>query len=253
MSTRLILALTLTLTIMAITACTSMDEASDTSSANATNPLISDGPFNITVPEKHRTTINDNSAGDAQFAGLYNTFELKATLLNSDVREALVRRQAAYYQWDAAQQASEREKATQELSSETSVFLSFSTPERKNDNLADKKTIWRIFLDVGGRRYVGQAKKERRLIAELQAQFPYHTRWNTPYMLTFPVSTTAIETQAIKLTLTGPLGSRVLEFKPISSGSPVGVVPTSAPAVSEPTTSPLPSLMPQSDESNSEP
>ena len=216
--------------------CTSMDEASDNSEADASSPLISDGPFNITVPQKHRAIINQNSAGDAQFAGLYNTFELKATIVNSEVREALTKRQAAYYQWDQAQQSSEREKALQELSSETNVFLSFSTPERKNDNLADKKSIWRVFLDVGGRRYVGQAKKDRRLIAELQAQFPFHTRWNTPYILTFPVSTTAIETQPIKLTLTGPLGSRVLEFKPIGSTptSETELAPASAPANSEP-------------------
>jgi hypothetical protein len=156
--------------------------------------------------------IEANSSGDSEFAGLYNTFELKATILNTPVREALVQRQAEYYQWDAAQVSTEREKATQENSAEAAVFISFSTPERRNDNLADKKSIWRIFLDVGGRRYVGQAKKDRRLIAELQALFPFHTRWNTPYLLSFPVGMSAIENQTMKLTVTGPLGSRVLEF-----------------------------------------
>jgi len=185
----------------------------------ASSPLVTESPVGLKIPYSHSAVIEQYSAGDSEFAGLYNTFELKATLLNTDVREALIRRQAEYYQWDEGQQSTEREKATQELSAETEVFLSFATPERKNDNLTDKKSIWRIFLDVGGRRYVGQPKKERRLIAELQAQFPFHTRWNTPYMLSFPVSAKAIETQVVKLTLTGPLGSRVLEFKPISSGS----------------------------------
>lgn len=224
---------------IALTACASTDENPDPTATDASAPLIADGPFNIAVPEGHRALINRNSAGDAQFAGLYNTFELKATILNSEVREALIRRQTAYYQWDAAQQATEREKATQELSSETSVFLSFSTPERKNDNLADKKSIWRVFLDVGGRRYVGQVKKDRRLTAEIQAQFPFHTRWNTPYLITFPVSTTAIETQTIKLTLTGPLGSRVLEFVPPGQTKTAPGVPASAPAASQPIKDPL--------------
>lgn len=204
--------------ILFVGACSTMGEHGD--SPDASSPLISEGPANITVPANHRHIINQNSAGDAQFAGLYNTFELKATILNSVVREALIQRQTQYYQWDAAQQSTEREKSNQEASSETTVFLSFATPDRKNDNLADKKAIWRTFLDVGGRRYVGQAKKDRRLIAELQAQFPYHTRWNTAYLLTFPISTTAIETQPIKLTLTGPLGSRMLEFKPPSEQTP---------------------------------
>ncbi|CAN5452554.1 hypothetical protein BH10BDE1_BH10BDE1_07200 [soil metagenome] len=206
---------------LALTACASIsNEPSDGTTVNARSPLEAEGPYNLRVPKAHTAIIEDNSAGDSQFTGLYNTFEIKATILNSEVREALIRRQAQYYQWDQAQQNTEREKAIQELSSEATVFLSFSTPERKNDNMADKKSIWRVFLDVGGRRYVGQAKKDRRLIAELQALFPFHTRWNTPYMLTFPVGMTAIESQTMKLTLTGPLGSRVLEFRSLGSTAP---------------------------------
>jgi len=190
-------------------ACTS---TSNTNESTASTPLKTSGPESIRVPKSHVEVIEANSSGDSEFAGLYNTFELKATILNTPVREALVQRQAEYYQWDAAQVSTEREKATQENSAEAAVFISFSTPERRNDNLADKKSIWRIFLDVGGRRYVGQAKKDRRLIAELQALFPFHTRWNTPYLLSFPVGMSAIENQTMKLTVTGPLGSRVLEF-----------------------------------------
>ena len=190
-------------------ACTS---TSNTNESTASTPLKTSGPESIHAPKSHVEVIEANSSGDSEFAGLYNTFELKATVLNTPVREALVLRQAEYYQWDAAQVSTEREKATQENSAEAAVFISFSTPERRNDNLADKKSIWRIFLDVGGRRYVGQAKKDRRLIAELQALFPFHTRWNTPYLLSFPVGMSAIENQTMKLTVTGPLGSRVLEF-----------------------------------------
>jgi hypothetical protein len=220
---------------LTLTACASMDgEVSDPSEVNARSPLLTTAPYNLTVPKAHIAVIEDNSAGDSQFSGLYNTFELKATILNSEVREALLRRQSQYYQWDQAQQNTERERTLQELSSEANVFLSFSTPERKNDNLADKKSIWRIFLDVGGRRYVGQAKKERRLIAELQSLFPYHTRWNTPYMLTFPVGMTAIEAQTMKLTLTGPLGSRVLEFR--SLGSTAEKPEVQPPRIEEPPT-----------------
>lgn len=188
-------------------------------SSSGKSPLREPNPTGLSIPKTHSEVIEKNSSGDSEFAGLYNTFELKATVLNSQVREALIQRQAEYYQWDSGQLSTEREKSLQENSSETAVFMSFSTPERKNDNLADKKTIWRIFLDVGGKRYVGQAKKDRRLIAELQSLYPFHTRWNTPYMLTFPVAMSAIEMDAIKLTVTGPLGSRVLEFAPLQSAT----------------------------------
>lgn len=191
--------------------------ASTDTKATASSPLEAEGPAQIIVPRTHTAIIEANSAGDSDFAGLYPTFELKATLMNSDVRNALIERQGEYFQWDTSQKATEREKATQELSAETSVFLSFSTPERKNDNLADNKSIWRLFLDAGGRRYVGKAKKDRRLIAELQSLFPFHTRWNSAYLVTFPIATNAIETDSVRLTVTGPLGSRVLEFRPTGS------------------------------------
>jgi hypothetical protein len=173
-------------------------------------------PSNIEAASQdkgHAAVIERNSAGEANYAGFYNTFEYNATLLNYQVREALVTRETEYYQWDAAKTKLERDKARQEMASETAVFLSFFTPDRHNDNLADTKAIWRIFLDVGGSRYTGKAKKLRTLLAELQALYPYHTRWNTPYMVTFPVPVSAIESQPSKLTITGPLGTKSVEFK----------------------------------------
>lgn len=202
--------LTLIALIFTIAGCAS--GPTENSQRIATSPLEAERVETIAVPTDHAHAIEKSSSGDSEFSGLYNTFELKATILNSTVRESILKRQSEYYLWEPSQLATEREKATQELSSETGVFLSFSTPERKNDNLADSKTIWRIYLEAGGRRYVGKAKRDRRLIAELQSLFPYHTRWNSPYTITFPVAASALEGQAIRLTVTGPLGTRVLEF-----------------------------------------
>ncbi|MBK7891607.1 MAG: hypothetical protein IPJ84_12455 [Bdellovibrionales bacterium] len=196
--------------IVTIAGCAS--SPTENSQRVAASPLEAERVETIAVPADHAQAIEKSSSGDSEFSGLYNTFELKATMLNSTVRESILKRQSEYYLWEPSQLANEREKATQELSSETGVFLSFSTPERKNDNLADSKTIWRIYLEAGGRRYVGKAKRDRRLIAELQSLFPYHTRWNSPYTITFPVAASALEGQAIRLTVTGPLGTRVLEF-----------------------------------------
>ncbi len=162
--------------------------------------------------KSYEELIEEFSDGDTQYSGFYNNFEYKATLLNSKVRSALLARQNEYYQWDREKWLSEKEKSEQEAASETVVFLSFFTPERRNDNLADSKSIWRIYLDVGGRRYEGKVKKVRLLLAELQALYPYHTRWNTPYLVTFPVPTNAIETQDATFTVTGPLGSRTVKF-----------------------------------------
>jgi hypothetical protein len=167
----------------------------------------------VIVPESYNARVERFSAGETDYAGLYNNFEYKATLENSYIRETLIWKQAHYYEWNDGQKSLAREKSNQEMSSQTKVFLAFFTPSPKNDNLADSKTIWRIYIDAGGHRYEGKVVRIRLLLAELQALYPYMTRWTTPYEITFDVPTAAIESQVSTLTVTGPLGARSVQFK----------------------------------------
>lgn len=168
------------------------------------------------APKDQNSDENDDIArysdGEAYYAGLYNTFIYRATLLNAPVRAELLRKLSDFYQWDREKFTAEREKSDREYNQETTVFLSFYTPDRRNDNLSEDKSIWRIYLEVGGHRYLGKAKKLRTSLAELAALYPQHTRWNTPYEVTFPVPTSAVETQASQLTVTGPLGNKIAKF-----------------------------------------
>jgi hypothetical protein len=165
-----------------------------------------------TKEEIYFALVEKFSAGDREYNGFYNQFDFKATLHNTIVQEATLKRQADYYQWDAAKLESEMSKAAAEMNRETYVFCSFFTPDRRNDNLSDSKSIWRVFLDVGGKRYVGKVKKSRKLLAELQALYPQHTRWTTAYVFTFPAPVAAVDAQAATLTITGPLGGRAVTF-----------------------------------------
>jgi hypothetical protein len=184
-------------------------------SSSSTKDEISDSGDKSIAPtsETYDIKIEKFSAGDSKYAGFYNNFEYKATLLNSRIRDELLKRQTDFYQWDREKTLTEQAKRTQELASETVVFMSFFTPDRLNDNLSDSKSIWRVYLEAGGHRYEGKIKKLRLLRAELEALYPYHTRWNTPYQLTFAVPTIAIETQGSVLTVTGPLGTRSVTFR----------------------------------------
>jgi hypothetical protein len=92
------------------------------------------------------------------------------------------------------------------------MFLSLYTPERKHDDLHKNKTLWKIFLDSQGRRYEGKAVKIKLLTNEIQAMYPEHTRFATPYLVTFPVSTKSVDGQPTKLTLTGTVSSVSLDF-----------------------------------------
>lgn len=156
--------------------------------------------------------INSYSDGDANYTGLYNTFEYRATLLNSAVHKLVLNQQAKSYLWDEEKLSKEDEKNQKKMADFTEIFLSFYTPERKNDNLTDAKSIWRVYLDVGGRRYTGKVKRDRSLLAEIQALFPYHTRWNTAYRVSFPIPTATVDTQNSQVTITGPLGTKTVNF-----------------------------------------
>ena len=162
--------------------------------------------------EQYKLLIEKFSAGDAEYTGFYNNFEYKALLQNSVIRGAIFRKQTAFYQWDAGKAALEREKMHKELNEDTRVFMSFFTADRQNDNLTNTKSIWKIYLDVGGQRYEGKIKRLRNLLAELQAIYPFHTRWTSPYEVTFPIATPAVETQKSTFTITGPLGTRAVTF-----------------------------------------
>lgn len=184
-----------------------------TTGTSASVETVATAPSGISAEQE--AVLQEYSDGESEYVGFYNNFEYRATLKNSSVRQALLELLAQYYQWDSEKLLSERNKSLQEMASETEVFLSFYTPDRRNDNLTDPKSIWKIYLDVGDRRYEGKPRKLRRNLAELQALYPYHTRWNTPYAVVFPIPTSAIETQISVVTVTGPLGTRSVRFKPI--------------------------------------
>lgn len=209
------LALLTSLASLAFPALFALAAATTTSSCSTEQVKETTRPTEGNVPQAadlYAAAIEKYSAGDTEYSGFYNAFEYKATLLNAPIRDVLLEKQANYYQWDQSKLMTERQKSLQELSSQTDIFVSFYTPTRQNDNLADSKTIWKVYLDAGGRRYEGKARKSKALFTELIALYPYHTRWNTPYTLTFPVPTTAIEAQESKLTITGPLGTREVQF-----------------------------------------
>lgn len=162
--------------------------------------------------DEYVRTIEKASAGDKQFAGLYDNFEFKATILKRSIARTIHNRMDTYYEWDDETSAENWKKQEEEMRNQSKIWLSFFTPERKNDNLANKKTIWKIYLHAGGRRYEGHVQKANTNFSEAVALIPYHSRWATAYYVNFPVPTDAIENTPLKLVITGPLGRREVNF-----------------------------------------
>ncbi len=149
-----------------------------------------------------------------KYQGIINTLQFNATLLNSKVVQAQLMQKARLYQWDNSFFNSEAQKMNSDLDKSTQIFISFYTPERKHDDLHKNQTLWKIFLDADGRRWEGKATKIKLLTNEVQGLYPDHTRFATPYMLTFPVSTKLIDSKPVRLILTGTVTSATVEFQP---------------------------------------
>lgn len=146
------------------------------------------------------------------YDGLYNKLTVQATKLDAEMTEDLMSYTAKIEQWTTAKFKEEKSKLIMKHSDSTELFMSFYTPERRHDDLAFSKTSWKIYLDVNGQRYEGKITKIKALFLDVEAQYPYHNRWATPYMISFPVSTPSTEGKKMTLTVTGPLATAQLFY-----------------------------------------
>lgn len=162
--------------------------------------------------EAYIEVIEKHSAGDKQFAGLYHNFEFRATLLTEDVSQAIHKRMNKFYAWSDQEDQAKLTERLSELQSKTKIFLSFFTSEKKNDNLANKNSIWKVYLITGGQRYEGHPSKANENLEEAIALFPYHSHWATAYFVEFPIPTSQVENQDLRLLITGPMGRREVRF-----------------------------------------
>ncbi len=155
--------------------------------------------------------IRENSAGDSQFAGVYKNFEFRTTLFTREVSLAVHKRLKQYYDWSQEENSQKSNERMEELNSKTKIWLSFYTPRGKDDNLANKNSIWRIYLLNRGTRYEGKPYPANINLSQAKALMPYHSRWATAYYVDFPVPTEQLR-GSVKLVITGPLGRREVDF-----------------------------------------
>jgi endo-beta-N-acetylglucosaminidase D len=190
----------LLLSLLVFTACTTYE--------------ISPSGRTIKTESEYFNVIEQHSDSTEKYSGLYNLLNIEATLLNSKVLDAQTDQLTRLYLWDDKKAAEERVKVAERTNKETEVFMAFFTPDRKNDDAAKPKTVWRVFLDVDGRRIEGKVTKIKLQLSQLIALYPYHNRFYSPYQVIFPVPVKSIENHEIQMTVTGAVGSATLKFKP---------------------------------------
>lgn len=156
--------------------------------------------------------VKDYSDRAEFYSGFSNVFQIHATVLNQKVLEAQVEKKAASFNWSDVQKSDDMAKIKNSLRSETTVFVSFYTPENKVNNLDSPSTIWRVFLDVNNKRYVGSASTYVGFANEAQFFYPYHAIFGRGYLVKFPVPMMNIQDYPMTLTVTGTIGSETIKF-----------------------------------------
>lgn len=163
-------------------------------------------------PSEYEAMVDSKTRKTEVYDGLYNKLTLHATRIDAEMTENLMAYSAKLSQWSFDKYKDEKSKLIVKHSGSTEFFLSFYTPERKHDDLSSRKTSWKIYLDLNGQRYEGQITKIKSLQLDLEALYPHHNRWSTPYLVVFPISTPATDGQPLTLTITGPLATAQLAW-----------------------------------------
>jgi hypothetical protein len=165
------------------------------------------------IPESEYNSLAEKYTSNKKiYDGFNQTMEISATILNTPVSRAQLDHKARIYQWNSDQYNSNKAELEQSLSKETKIFFDFFVPERKHDDLHKAKTLWRIFLDAGGKRYEGKTIRLKTIQADVQSLYPTHNRFFSPYVITFPVPISLVENSNSSLTITGPVGSTTVQF-----------------------------------------
>lgn len=182
----------------------------------------------------YEQVVEDATQKNQQYSGLYNTIDVTATLLTTTVAKAQLDQKARVFQWDKSKYQLEANKLGDQLKNEAAVFASFYTPEKVNDDLHKTGSQWRVYLETGGRRWEGKVMKIKMPVVEIVRLYPYHTRFSTPYLITFPLPTYSIDRTATRFIVTGPVGIANLDFNPKETPAVMNQIPEKSPESTAP-------------------
>jgi hypothetical protein len=165
------------------------------------------------------TTVKEYTDRSEYYEGFMNVFQMQGTVLNSQVLNGQVEKKAQSFAWNESQRLEEQAKVDNSLRTQTTVFLSFYSPENKINNLDSASSIWRVFLDVNNKRYVGSVSTYVGFANEASLFYPYHSVFAKAYLVKFAVPMINIQDYPMKLTVTGTIGSDSLNFHPLIAPS----------------------------------
>lgn len=148
-----------------------------------------------------------------EYSGIVASYQVNATLLSPEIIRHQIFEQSSQAHLTSEKYAENLYKALDEAKKQTSIFVALYTEKDENNDLESKKTLWNIFLDVGGKRISPVSVKrlhENQLV--MNARYPYVNSWVRNYLVVFPISTDEAVSQNVEFVLAGPLGAARLKF-----------------------------------------
>lgn len=195
---RLVSIISISITLAALVGCTSVIKYDENGNS-----------------KDYYSTVKEYSDRAEYFEGFMNVFQMQGTVLNSRVLNGQVAIKAKSFAWNDSQKSEEQAKIDNSLRTETLVFLSFYSPEIKINNLDSVSSIWRVFLDVNNKRYIGTVSTYVGFANEARLFYPYHSVFGKAYLVKFSVPMINIQDYPMKFTVTGTIGSDSLKFHPL--------------------------------------
>ncbi|MCS6839101.1 MAG: hypothetical protein NZ480_09720 [Bdellovibrionaceae bacterium] len=155
---------------------------------------------------------NKWSREQKNYEGLQQSIQSLVVVFSPEMVVAVNQQKGKIYGWTADQLEQFISQEKLELEKKTKVFLGFYFSQRRLGSLTRKNSPWKILLDVDGKRFVGELKKDRTSMAELRRLYPDLTLWQTPYQVEFGVPWKFLEGKSFTIHISGPLGYQNFTF-----------------------------------------
>lgn len=181
--------------------------------SNGIDPSIA--PTEISESE-YMELIKNHSKSSEKYDGFHNIYKMELTFLNTKVQTAILDRLRYYKQLRNEEGQKLREKAFQEMSSETQFFVSYYSPQKSLLHLNKGDALWKIYLEQDGRKHEASIDMYPGIKFEQKKLFPKFTRWSKGYILRFKVPTTVTENNDFKIIMTSSAGRAIFNFNPHS-------------------------------------
>ncbi len=156
--------------------------------------------------------LSNHTRRAEHYDGFNNLYNIKVTILNTKVYSAVIDRVRFFKQYGSLEAQKEREKTYQKMSTETHFFVSYFSPQKGLTRLDRGDSLWKLYLDVNGRRVKAQIIKYPSIKQQTRALFPHHSRWSKGYLVKFRTPTNLSENHSAKLIMSSSAGSSVFTF-----------------------------------------